>query len=597
MAAKKVSGKQASKANAARALESATKKKTRKRFHLATSVRNEGLYILEWLAHHTLLGFDSFYIFSNNNTDGSDDLLATLQANQIIDWRPRQLGPDESPQQTAFRILSAELLSNSAVCDDYLAWFDCDEFLVLKQHETIGDLLTSLSFPDGLFINWKSFGSSGIQEYESEKLTIEKFLYWDPETSFNRFGKCISRIDGRIFKNITHHRPIAKGNARPKVTYANLERTPLSDEVLINGRNPRGMPNAPIEYDLAQLNHYPMRSAEEQMWKAIRGPGFHVGAKSKQSYASKVSTLSINDSQLEDEAPKRYAEGVRSVLESFPDEVKNIGQELQRTSLESLREAVRVNGVNKVAQQEIENIQHHTHHLEEVEQRLANAAEICQYLGMVGIAPKSILDIGCGFGFFLAEANKKWQLDHFTGVDGEWVKPETLCIPPEHFLSMDLAEDVYVPEQNYDLTVCLEVAEHLPQKIADRFIKTLTASSDIVLFSAAFTGQGGKRHLNEQPMSYWAKKFVSEGYQPVDILHDYVWPSKTLYPWFRNNLVLFASGTALERYRHFTRFIVTPHMLDRIHPHYFNRERTRLKQATVKMSSEHKKDSGVRGSA
>ena len=45
---------------------------------IVTSVRNEGLSILEWLAYHRSIGFKSFFIYTNDNTDRSDDLLRIL---------------------------------------------------------------------------------------------------------------------------------------------------------------------------------------------------------------------------------------------------------------------------------------------------------------------------------------------------------------------------------------------------------------------------------------------------------------------------------------------------------------------------------------
>ncbi len=71
------------------------------KFIMATCVRNEGPYLLEWIMHYQLLGFDRIIIFSNDNNDGSDALLAALHEAQIIDWRPRVLLPEQSPQLSA----------------------------------------------------------------------------------------------------------------------------------------------------------------------------------------------------------------------------------------------------------------------------------------------------------------------------------------------------------------------------------------------------------------------------------------------------------------------------------------------------------------
>ncbi len=111
------------------------------KFTLATCVRNEGPYLLEWVAHYKRLGFDRIVIFSNDNDDGSDELLSAMQDIGLIEWRPRKLEPGTSPQLSAFRAYSKRLLADPDEQGGYLAWFDCDEYLILKQHTSIKELL------------------------------------------------------------------------------------------------------------------------------------------------------------------------------------------------------------------------------------------------------------------------------------------------------------------------------------------------------------------------------------------------------------------------------------------------------------------------
>ena len=51
-----------------------------------TAVRNEGLYLVEWLAYHRQLGVDAFFIYANDNDDGSDALLAALSRAGVVNW-------------------------------------------------------------------------------------------------------------------------------------------------------------------------------------------------------------------------------------------------------------------------------------------------------------------------------------------------------------------------------------------------------------------------------------------------------------------------------------------------------------------------------
>ena len=42
------------------------------------TVRNEGAFLLEWLAHHKGIGFTDFLVFSNDCDDGTDAMLDRL---------------------------------------------------------------------------------------------------------------------------------------------------------------------------------------------------------------------------------------------------------------------------------------------------------------------------------------------------------------------------------------------------------------------------------------------------------------------------------------------------------------------------------------
>lgn len=56
----------------------------------------------------------------------------------------------------------------------------------------------------------------------------------------------------------------------------------------------------------------------------------------------------------------------------------------------------------------------------------------------------------------------------------------------------------------YSLSICLEVAEHLPSTCAETLCETLAKHTQgMLLFSAAGPGQHGTGHINLQPQTYW----------------------------------------------------------------------------------------------
>jgi hypothetical protein len=66
---------------------------------IVTSMRNEGLGILEWIAHHRAMGFFDYYIYTNNNSDESLDLLRTLQGYGIINLIENEVGENVGIQK------------------------------------------------------------------------------------------------------------------------------------------------------------------------------------------------------------------------------------------------------------------------------------------------------------------------------------------------------------------------------------------------------------------------------------------------------------------------------------------------------------------
>lgn len=64
----------------------------------------------------------------------------------------------------------------------------------------------------------------------------------------------------------------------------------------------------------------------------------------------------------------------------------------------------------------------------------------------------------------------------------------------------------------FDLAYSIEVGEHIPEAFARNFVKYISSLSDFVIFSAAFPGQGGQGHINEQPQEYWRDLFLLEGF-------------------------------------------------------------------------------------
>jgi hypothetical protein len=132
--------------------------------------------------------------------------------------------------------------------------------------------------------------------------------------------------------------------------------------------------------------------------------------------------------------------------------------------------------------------------------------------------PDSVIDFGCGLGRYLTGFQAQGARIH--GVEGFSEAREHAEIPNEALTIHDLREPLEINEQ-YDLALCIETAEHIPPAYADTLVDTITSAAPRVVFTAAPPGNGGTHHVNEASREYWIDKFQSRGfsYAPAETDH------------------------------------------------------------------------------
>ncbi len=121
---------------------------------------------------------------------------------------------------------------------------------------------------------------------------------------------------------------------------------------------------------------------------------------------------------------------------------------------------------------------------------------------------KRVADLGCGNGRYckIFEAFG-WIVDGYEGTKG--IKELGIY---NNIFSLDLSQPIGGVDTEYDLVVCLEVGEHIPENKEDIFIDNVAkfATKDLVI-SWAIPGQGGKGHFNERSNKYVIGKFRERG--------------------------------------------------------------------------------------
>lgn len=142
------------------------------------------------------------------------------------------------------------------------------------------------------------------------------------------------------------------------------------------------------------------------------------------------------------------------------------------------------------------------------------------------LRPSSVLDAGCAMGF-LVEALRKRGVEAY-GVDISEYAIAQVDDSVREFCRVGSITDP--PDRRYDLTVCIEVLEHIPPAETDAAIASLCASSDLVLISSTPEDFAEATHLNVQPVEAWSAAMAREGFlREVDRDTSYLTPWAALY--------------------------------------------------------------------
>ena len=235
------------------------------KYLIISTMKDEGPYILEWLAYHRAIGFTDFLIYTNDCSDGTDLLLDRLAANGIV-THVRNEVLKRGPHKSALKYAKEHEAYKSA---DWVYSTDPDEFLNIKIGEgKLEDLLDLYSDADAVPVCWRMFSNAGHEKL-IEGLTLEALQDAEPAEptpgATAHFVKTIFRPRAEVERIGTHGPKYSK-------TYSNdaVFRAPwCSDEFA-------DQPERPLStygYDIAQINHYAVRTVDAFLLKRARGDG------------------------------------------------------------------------------------------------------------------------------------------------------------------------------------------------------------------------------------------------------------------------------------------------------------------------------------
>ncbi|MGV6850122.1 MAG: glycosyltransferase family 2 protein [Marinibacterium sp.] len=269
-------------------------------------MKDEAPYIVEWVAYHRAIGVDNFLIYTNDCSDGTDAILARLQEMGHVQHRTNDSWKGKSPQQHALNQSLREPVIRDA---KWIAHIDVDEFINIRCGTgTLDDLYARIPDATNVAMTWRLFGHGGVHTLD-ERFVIDQFDHCAPAycpKPHTVWGfKSLFRNIG-AYDKISCHRPNKlKPKFRNRVKWVNGSGQDMSGEVLDNGwRNSRKS----IGYDLVQLNHYALRSAESFLIKRQRGRALHVDRSIGLNYWIRMDWGDARDQTIKRNLPRLRAE-------------------------------------------------------------------------------------------------------------------------------------------------------------------------------------------------------------------------------------------------------------------------------------------------
>lgn len=210
--------------------------------------KDEGPYFEEWIEWHRKMGVEKFYIYDNESTDSTKEVLKPYIEAGIVDYC---YFPGYRKQLAAYD----DCLEKHRLEARWIAFIDLDEFIVPVKDGSIPEFLKRFEDFPAIEINWLVYGSGGAKKKLPGGVMTRFKRHSLPDHKLNRHVKSIVN-PRRVFSMIGCHE-VARISGKASDSHGN----PITKH--FREREP--------QQDVIRINHYAVRSFEEFREKQNRG--------------------------------------------------------------------------------------------------------------------------------------------------------------------------------------------------------------------------------------------------------------------------------------------------------------------------------------
>ena len=224
--------------------------KTAPKYYLSVCAiaKNEGPYMKEWIEWHMKQGVEKFYIYDNESTDCTKEVLAPFIEQGVVDYT---YFPGQKQQLPAYD----HCFEQHRLESRWIAVIDLDEFIVPVKDATIPEFLRRMEKFSVVEINWLVYGSGGAQVKEPGGV-MERF---------RKHSQHGHKLNTHV-KSIVDPRRVCNMVGCHEATRISGDAADSHGERLVKGFRDR----AP-QQDVIKINHYAVKSHEEFLAKRQRG--------------------------------------------------------------------------------------------------------------------------------------------------------------------------------------------------------------------------------------------------------------------------------------------------------------------------------------